>query len=272
MRVLPLTEQHEAVLLRLLREDPIQNLFLLGILAKQPPQRELWYGAFEKEEVLGVILVIHDRLAVPYAPCREAADALGDFLRNHPLPQMLVGPREACDSLWTPWSRGRPAERMYDQVLFVCSTTPQGDPLAGLRRATLADSEIIGDFSGKMEAEDLGRNPALENPSLHRQVVRDRIRNGKTWVVEEGHELVFMINVGTSTDFGCQVGGTYVPPHHRGRRIATRAMIALNQKLLQTHRVVTLHVNGANHPAVTTYQRSGFEFCAPFRLITVAKT
>lgn len=271
MRVRPLTEEHEQSVAELLREDPAQNLFLIGFLTKAALERGYWFGAIEGTKVVGATLILHDRLAVPYAPRSDVAQEIGRSLGQPPIPQMLVGPRDACDALWAAWSRHTRADRFYDQRLYVCSRAPEAPTPIGFRRATLDDAEIISEYAGQMEAEDLGRNPALDDPGLHRQVIRDRIRTGKTWVIEEHGELVFMINVGTSLPIGCQVGGTYVPPHRRGSGVATRGMMALNRILLQTHGMVTLHVNGSNLAAVKTYERSGFEFHAPFRLITAAK-
>ncbi len=123
-----------------------------------------------------------------------------------------------------------------------------------------------------MEEEDLGRNPRRAYRELHDQSVRDRIRQGKTWVLERNGQIVFQINAGSSvTPIGCQVGGTYVPPEHRGNGYAVVGMRALCRRLLQHNNAVTLHVNEANLPAVRTYERAGFTRAAPFRLVMVAE-
>lgn len=247
----------------------MSNLFLLGFLDANSLARGLWYGVTDRERVRAVVLVLPGRLAVPFALEPGLAGDLGRMLKPRHPPCMVVGPRAACDALWDAWARDVTPERFYDQRLYVCSAAPPGGPVAGFRKATLSEWEIVARQAGRMEEEDLGRNPAREHPELHEQVVRDRIRNGKTWVIERDGAIVFQINVGTALPIGCQVGGTYVPPEHRGAGLATEGMRELCRRLLPKHRIVTLHVNEANTPAVTVYERSGFERSTPFRLITV---
>lgn len=121
-----------------------------------------------------------------------------------------------------------------------------------------------------MEVEDLGRSP-LSDPEAHEAAVRERIRNGKTWVIERDGRIVFQINVGTATALGCQVGGTWVPRDLRGAGLATAGMRELCRRLLKRHPYVSLHVNEANTPAVRVYENAGFVRSAPYRLITVRK-
>ena len=120
-----------------------------------------------------------------------------------------------------------------------------------------------------MEAEDLGINPMDESPNAHERAVLQRITAGRTYVIEQDNTIVFQINIGSQTDWGCQVGGTYVPRKFRGRGIAQAAMKMLCQRLLRDHPRVTLHVNEANRPAVRAYERSGFEANAPYRLVVI---
>jgi RimJ/RimL family protein N-acetyltransferase len=269
VRVERLSHAHESAVRELLHQDPIQNLFLLGFLDASSLERGMWYGMVDGQSVPAVVLVLPGRLVVPWAPDVEHAAALGRFLKQRYPPCMFVGPRDACDALWRAWAEGVIPDRYYDQRLYLCVRAPAGPRVTGFRRANLSEWRQVALFSGLMEAEDLGRNPSDEYPELHGQVVRDRIRNGRTWVIEQERELRFQINVGTTTPFGCQVGGTWVPPEHRGRGLATDGMRELCRRLVPKHQCVTLHVNEANLPAVRVYERSGFARHAAFRLITV---
>ncbi len=269
MTVQRLNHVHEPAVAALLRADPVQNLFLLGFLDASSLSRGFWYGTFDQGRLTSTALILPARLAVPWAPAPADAGAIGEHLRGRHPASMMVGPREACDALWEAWIEGIVPDRFYDQRLYVCRDALEGPPIAGFRKAHLGEWQAIAANAGRMEEEDLGRNPAADFPELHEQVVRDRIRNGKTWVIERDKRILFQINVGTATPIGCQVGGTWVPPEFRGQGLATDGMKELVRRLLPKHSIVTLHVNEANTPAVKVYENAGFERHAPFRLITV---
>lgn len=261
-----LTERHSPALEELLLADPLINLFLLGYLDAVPIGRTHWYGVLDGDQLRAAIVVITGRLAVPWAPDPEHAEALGNVLRRRHRPTMMVGPREHTDIVWEQWGHDTPVDRWHDQRLYVCRAPQEGAPVPGFRRAVVQEWQRIAVHAAAMEAEDLGREP---DPSAFEATIKRRIERGTTWVMEQDGELVFQINVGTSTAFGAQVGGTFVPPAHRGQGIATRGMRELGRRLLPRQRTLTLHVNEANLPAVRAYERSGYRAYAPYRLLTL---
>lgn len=252
----------EPSLERLLGTAPLVNLFLRGFLAAHPVGSAWWYGV--GAPLRAVVMVVPARLAVPFAPDPADAARLGAHLRGNFSPSLVVGPRAATDALWVQWSGATPRRR-NDQRLFVCSEVAPLPAPEGFRRATAADAERIALQAARMELEELGRDPLREDPVHHGRVVRERIRDGRTYVVvREGDGIVFQVNVGTMHPDGCQLGGTYVPPAHRGRGLGARGIAATCRALGAR---VTLHVDEANHPAVAAYQRAGFVPDAAFRLL-----
>lgn len=264
-----LTRGAEAEVEALLHADPVTNLFLLSVLDGDGFDRGIWYGARSGSDLAAVVLVFHGRLAVPWAPDPAHATLIGRHLQSYHPPCMIVGPRIACDALWRAWAPQISPDRFYDQRLYVCRSPSDKPGLDGFRPATLADAGKVAEASGLMEEEDLGRNPAHVEPETHLQVIRDRIRAGRTWIAERDGEIAFQINVGSAIPAACQIGGTWVPPRLRGKGLAAAGMRSICAVLLRKHEVVTLHVNEANLPAVRTYERAGFERDVAFRLIMV---
>jgi ribosomal protein S18 acetylase RimI-like enzyme len=256
----------EPALEELLWNDPVVNLFLLGMM-ETGLDRAAWYGIRSRpDDPLRAVAMVLGRLCVPFAPRAADATRIGRHLRAHHSPDLLVGPRSAVDSLLAAWTDAYP-DTVYDQRLYLLDRPPNAEDGLSVERARPEHAEHIARLSAEMEREDLGRGPL--NPDVHLAVVRDRIDEGRTWVRLEDGEIVFLINVGTRHPQGCQVGGTYVPPEHRGRRLASRCMVTLGRQLLDVHPRVTLHVNEANIPAVKCYEHSGFRRYAPFRLTIV---
>ena len=267
--ITPLGKTHTDSLQRLLSTDTTVNLFLLGFLQTHGLEGGSWVGHLGPS-LDACTLILPGRLVVPYAPEPNNAFRIGAHLRGRYRPSMLVGPRAASDALWQAWTLGEvEPRRHYNQQLYSVSTPPIGANVPGFRRARAKDWRVIAQYSAEMQVEDLGQDPRDEEAGLHERVVKDRISRGITWIIERHGEILFQVNVGTSNEHGCQIGGTYVPPHARGRGLATEGVRAMVRELLQDHSQVTLHVNEVNTPAVRTYERVGFKPICPFRLITL---
>ncbi|MFT7518209.1 MAG: GNAT superfamily N-acetyltransferase [Kiritimatiellia bacterium] len=269
MTIQRLDHRHTEAIIECLEADIVQNLFLLSLLELYPLPMASWYGVVDGERVIAVLVVMADQLAVPWSPDVQLARELGQHVRGHHTPCMMVGPRAAVDAIWTVWGKGIATECFFDQRLYVCSEQPtHSDP--ALRLARVEETALISTRSASMEREDLGKNLAGSDVEQHERVVRSRIEQGKTMVLDDAGQVLFQLNLGSSSHYGCQVGGTFVPSAHRGKGIATRGMRACLHQLLKTHPLATLHVNEANLPAVRCYERSGFVRHAPYRLLTLA--
>lgn len=269
MKIERASQAHEHAIEELLDRDRLTNMFLLGLLGTQPLDHACWYVATVGEQVEAVVMILPRLLAVPYAVEPSTCEVLGTFVRDRHTPCLTVGPRADCDALWAAWSPNSEPLRRIDQRLYRCSEVADEPEPARLRAARPDEWMEIAEYARQMEIEDLGRDPAAHDPDLHAKVVKGRIAAGRTLVIEAQGEIGFTVNIGTETSFGCQVGGTFVPPHLRGRGLATRGMRAATRHLLRRHPVVTLHVNEENHPAVRCYEASGYQAGPAFRICTV---
>jgi len=257
----------------MLQEEPVTNLFLLQCLRSLSIRKGVWYGVQNEQGLQGAGIVFPKRLTVPFAPEPSAAAMLAGHIADREQPTRLVGPRDACDAIWQRWSSVVTAERRYNQQLYVCTTVTPTSATSHptLRLATLVELQSIAHNAAAMQLEDLGVDPWQEGRNKHLKNVREKIREGRFYVLEHQGRIVFQMAVTIRHPLGCQLSGTYVPPAQRSQGFATRGVRQLCQLLLKDAPFVTLHVNGANKPAVAAYIKAGFVLHADFRLINIGR-
>lgn len=278
-RAFRLRAAHLPALRATLQEDVDANLFSLGVLRTWGLDGQVgarWWGVGDARRLRAAVWVgrpVPDPgprtpagLAVPWGE-EAAAEAVGRALAAAGPPRLVIGPRASSDALWR--GLGQPTPRVwYDQRLYACRQVAPGPALA-IRPARPDELDRVADMAARMMAEDLGEDPRARDPEGHLRLVRARLLAGRVLVAEADGELVFKLDVGTRTEEGAQVGGTWVPPHRRGAGLATAGMRAATRLLLAQVPAVTLHVNEANAPAVRAYLAAGFRPAAAFRLASL---
>ena len=282
MLVRPVHASEHSALSALLLQDPLPNLFLLSLLEREgvvgERSRGVFYGLWEpdslragqhRRELAATVYVSPTGLLVPWTPWSEHAAVLGRHVDRLQSLQLLIGPRADSDVLWAAMVAQGQVRVRYDQRLYVATEASRGPAAKGLRLARDGDLFEVARFSSRMMLEDLGFDPAARNAKAHLLSVRNRIREGRTWVVEREGQLVFKIDLGSSCSQGALVGGTYVVPELRGQGLCSSAMRGVIRHLLLEHPCVTLHLNEANAPAVGCYEAAGFRKDAALRLMVV---
>lgn len=276
MKLQQLTRWHRREAMTFLNAAPMANLFQLGLLEKQgvvSSNHSGWMGVWEGPQ-LRAVSVSFGRFSTGQQAKLIVADGehkCAVLLGQHEAllggGEFIVGPREGSDGLLEGLNQG-PASTYFEQRLYVCRPQDLQTPTdKGLefRPAKLSELSSILMMSAHMMIEDLGYDPRAE-PKSWEKTVEQRIREGRCLIGLRDTEIVFILDVGASGGRGCQVGGTYVPPEHRGQGISTTGMMVFTKKLLNRFPVVTLHVNEANTAAVRCYERAGYRRGAPFRL------
>lgn len=269
---------HGPALRRLLLADPDTNIFLLSALQSwgvAVADGVRWLGLGDTDRLDAVTWIGRPDpdpgrstpagLAVPWGE-PSACRAIGAVLAQHGPPRTVIGPRQASDALWQ--GLGDPSPRIwFDQRLYLCTQVRPG-PHLQLRRARPHEVDLVADMSGRMVAEDLGRDPREDDADGHHRKVRARVLSGRTILGVQAGEVVFKLDEGSKTADGTQVGGTWVPPRWRGQGLAKAGMRAACAELLKGTPRITLHVNEANMPAVRAYEATGFLPTTAFRLAT----
>lgn len=267
---------HRDVIEALLCQDLSGNLLPLGHLAEsglRAGPEASWLGAWSgsaragRARLLGGVLRVGAHpggwaAATPFGEV-EAVEALGAAMVGRSI-ELILAPRAPADALWR--GLGRPAPKLWsDHLLAVCTRVSEG-PRLPLRLARLAELDAVADMAAELEREDMGDDPRLSDPELHRETVARKIQHGQIWLGERDGAVVFKGDVGLSFSRGALVGSLWVSPARRGEGLGAAGVRALCDRLLQATPRVGLHVAEGNLAARAAYRRAGFEEAGPFRL------
>jgi predicted GNAT family acetyltransferase len=111
-----------------------------------------------------------------------------------------------------------------------------------------------------MFTEEVGVSPLRVDGGVgYRARVAELVRSGQSLAWFEDGDVVFKAEIGAVSRAACQVQGVWVAPALRGRGIGTAgtaAVVEYARTVLAP--VVSLYVNGFNHPARAAYRRVGF--------------
>jgi len=278
MRQLLETDRKERT--EFLKRAPEENLYLLsriamdGVVNEASPAHGRFYGHFGSGGLNGVAFFGHRRgivLAGSGEPfVRASADLAlgpeGDWV-------LLVCPRTVGEGFLSHYRwRGRPAHLNRVQDYYVARTPDPEPPAPGFRLAEPADLETVTEMSDRMLLEDLDLPAGCLSRDGIRESMRQKIADGRTWVIEEGGEIVFKVDVSAHFAGGSQLEGVYTQPFCRGQGHATRGMKAATTELLKTSPFVTLHVNSENYAAKRVYEKAGYRYHSEFLLVLLQMT
>lgn len=275
--LIPLTPSHLPELLRVLRSEPVSNLFLLH-LARRTGLRSsrgnpVFYGHLDDQgRMLGAGAFGSTLLAWAVRPetipllCAEALRRRGQW-------RAMLGEARSIDPLWAALEPeiGPPQENHVEDwmVLPRADFHPFPSPHA-VRVATEAQLPGILRLRFAMQEEE-GFDLAAEGRERVRRRCRESIRDGHLFYVEEAGEVVFTAAFSASTPEATQISSVFTRADCRGRGIATGALSVLCTRALRGSERASLFVLPGNISAQAVYRKLGFRRFATARSIRITK-
>jgi predicted GNAT family acetyltransferase len=263
-----LAEADEAAVHRLLATDPVAGCVLAGRVeasgtATATLGAPLW-GVGEGRDLEAVCLAGANLIpfSVPGAE-RVAAAAFADRARRAGRRcTTIVGSAAVVAPLWDllapHWGPAR--DHRPDQPLMAIDGPPAVAPEPRVRPVRPAELDLLMPAAVAMFTEEVGVSPLrVDGGAGYRARVAELVRSGQSLAWIEDGEVVFKAEIGAVSRAACQVQGVWVAPALRGRGIGTAgtaAVVEYARTVLAP--VVSLYVNGFNHPARAAYRRVGF--------------
>ena len=272
-----LANEDEAEVLEFLAQRPIHTVTLMSLIHDNgivsPLNRGTFYGCRDLNGRLeGVALVGHATLIETVSD--RALAALAQVAQQCTNTHMIMGEKERVADFWNHYAAsGRQQRLACREWLFEFSWPIEArEPVAGLRRATLAELELVAPVQAQLAFAESGINPLNVDPRGFVQRCRRRIEQGRTWVVIENGKLIFKADVISRTREVSYLEGIWICEERRANGSGLRFMSDLMRRLLEETKSICLLVNEANKPAQSFYRKCGFHFRATYETIFLPRT
>jgi len=260
---------NEPEILQYLARSPHDNVHLSHLVRtdRSSSTRSGLFAAFDDGRVVGVASFGRQLVLASEPHALPAFAALADRRRGE---RMIVGPRNAVAGLWSLLKVRRPPPRLVRERQLVMLL--DGDRLArgprdvAVRLADAGDWTAIVESSAQMIEHELEYDPRRSSPDFAAGV-RAMIERGRWWVGQRDRHPCFFCSIGPWCDQTTQLQGIWTPPPMRGKGLATAALGAICERLLQTAPTLSLYVNDFNEPAIALYRRVGFKHVSDFQTI-----
>jgi uncharacterized protein len=256
--------------LALLARAPYDNVFLTYLLMFDlaPVTRDSIYVALEDDRITGI--AYFGRQVAIAAENDEAVGAFADISRRQYGERMIVGPRATIARYWKLISRHHPQprlirERQYVMMVDRALLQPYEREVVA-RHARMDEWTAVADNSALMIRQELEYDPRRTSPEFTANV-RAMIERGLWWVGESLGRLCFFCNVGPWGPQTAQLQGIWTPPELRGKGLATAALGAVCDRLLELTPTLSLYVNDFNASAIRLYERVGFRTVSEFQTL-----
>ena len=262
----------EAEVLEFLAQRPIHTVAMMSMINDNglvsPLNRGTFYGCRDLNGMLeGVALVGHATLMETVSD--RALAALAQVAQQCANTHMIMGEKERVADFWGHYAAsGRQQRLACREWLFELSWPIEArESVAGLRRATAAEIDLVMPVQAELAFAESGINPLQTDPQGFRKRCLRRIEQGRTWVVVEDGQLIFKADVISRTAEVNYLEGIWIREDRRSNGSGLRFMSDLMRRLLEDTKSICLLVNEANKLAQSFYRKCGFHFRATYETI-----
>ena len=238
-------------------EDPIERVFLEDIARRRLGR----FSALAEDGRLVALCHVGANVVPSGTGCGAFAAAAA---RGRP--RMIIGEQGAVDALWSEAASLMPVprdDRPGQPVYVIDDAPPPGD--TGIRRATLADLDLLVPACAAAHAEEIGIDPMRRDPEGFRWRTKLQIDEGRSWLWVEGGTILFKAEASAWTPSAVQLQQVWVDPQARNRGYAQRGMRDLCRQLLERVPAVCLFVRPENDVAIHVYEAIGMRRITTYR-------
>jgi predicted GNAT family acetyltransferase len=272
LQVRPLAAEDEAEVLGFLQQRPLHTVVMSSFIRDHGLVSPLNRGAFyayrnRVGRLEGVALIGHTLLFE--AQTAAAVSAFARLAQDCPQPYLLMGEREQVARFWQHYAPAGALPRLLHPTHFLELNTPYTacEPVAGLRPATLDETEAMMTIQAEMVFEESGANPMESDIEGFRGRCMRRIERGRVWTLMQDGRPIFKADVIAETPETAYLEGVYVSPQERGKGYGRRCLSQLGRILLARTKSVCLFVDALDAKNQSFYRSVGYTFHSHYDLL-----
>lgn len=221
----------------------------------------------ERNQLEGVALIGHSILFEAFT--ESAVEGFAAIAHHEASTHLLMGEHDAVQRFWDFYADKGQSPRYVCPVLFLRrgeQFQPRQD-IPGLRLAKPEDLEAVVRAQAAMAFETSGVDPLQKDPVGFRQRYLRRIDKNRVWVLMKNRQLIFKLDVITSTPDATYIEGVYVSPEERGKGLGQSCLTEVGRKLLERTKAIHLFVENENTRNTAFYSRLGFSMAGQYDLL-----
>ena len=221
----------------------------------------------ECQKLEGVALIGHSILFEAFS--ENAIEGFAAIARREASSHLLMGEHKAVQRFWSYYAAQDQSPRHVCPVLFLRRSEQflNRNDVPELRLAKPEDLEPIVRAQAAMAFETSGVDPLRKDPIGFRQRYLRRIDKNRVWVLMKNRQLIFKLDVITSTPAATYIEGVYVSPEERGKGLGQSCLTEVGRKLLERTKAIHLFVENENARTTAFYSRLGFNIAGQYDLL-----
>jgi uncharacterized protein len=262
--VAAITENDAAELRAFLAKDPVNNMYLGGLIQDFGLVHKTAFAPFEVwanragGKIDSVVFVGGaGGLVVPSVCSERGVEALGKALSQQVELKSCIGDARVVERLCVHLCKKKPRLNQMHRVFSVSADDLGPFTNPHLRAARIDDADGVVKLAAAEVKETVGEDPLRLDADAFRERVIERIEGVRTYIIEERGNVLFKVDVGSRSELGAELEGIFTHPGQRRKGLATLCLGQISRYLLSSLPRLIVRVDERN-PLARAARKVGY--------------
>ncbi len=219
-----------------------------------------------RKHLLGVALIGYFTLFETLS--EDVIEAFALLARAQHTVRRVIGEADKVDIFWRHYSVQQALSSKSFQLFHLNQPIFHEEPVS-LRKATIADLDMVARAHAQMFLEERGENPLESEPAAFRERCAKRISQGQTLVAAKGNEIRFKAEVMAETPQVTYLEGIWVAPGARRQGYGSQCFAYLSQIYLARSAALCILADKDNTAALSFYEKAGCQTAGDYKGIFI---